>query len=333
MVFRVPGRKINVRDLIDGFIRFLEKTKELGDLLSAANPIHASLPWAAVQSLLMVTTANVQLAGALYMGLEEVVRLLNRGSVYETHIAEAHRHRDADQLKDFEEAFVALYARIASFLASAHRLRKLNALRKAMHAVWRPEDIIEFRDDCDKLANQLSPKKRIFAMSTPPRTLYDRILEINSSTTDITRQLSKTNDDVKEILQRCNRQRRTEVLNWVSTIPVEDHHYLAKKDRIPKTGGWIMDTEQFKFWDEADEPLLLWLHGIRQFPHPSLAQGNGANLTLQSVLARRSLSLGSWTTSKLLSATWKLSRMQVPPSNKMAHDKNWSRLFLLFAIR
>ncbi|KAB5513359.1 hypothetical protein GE09DRAFT_632433 [Coniochaeta sp. 2T2.1] len=73
------GRSIKVRDILDGFIKLLEKTKKIGDLASAADPVHAGLPWAVIRALLMVTTANSQQAGALYTGLEEVVRLLNRG--------------------------------------------------------------------------------------------------------------------------------------------------------------------------------------------------------------------------------------------------------------
>lgn len=52
--FRIPGRRIKIRDLIDGFIKLFEKTKKIGDLASAADPVHAGLPWAVVRTLLMV---------------------------------------------------------------------------------------------------------------------------------------------------------------------------------------------------------------------------------------------------------------------------------------
>jgi hypothetical protein len=196
------------------------------------------------------------------------VRLLNRGLAYEAHIADARRHRKAEQLEGFRNALVALYARVARFLASACRVQKLNTFHKAAHAFWKPEDIIGFQGDCKELEAAVS-KEAELCNAFATRTLYDTLLEINTSTSDMSYQISETNDHVKDILQQCNREKRTKVLTWTSTIAVQDHHELSRKDRTPKTAEWILDTEEFKSWYHADEPLLLWLHGNRQFrPRP-----------------------------------------------------------------
>ena len=122
-------------------------------------------------------TADRQQAGALFTGLEEVVCLLNRGLAYEAHIAEAKRHRvPPEQFKAFGDALVTLYARVTKFLASACRLKQVNTVHRAVHAFWRPEDIIEFQPDCKNLEEVISKQAKLcgfFATQASCATLLD----------------------------------------------------------------------------------------------------------------------------------------------------------------
>ena len=52
--FRFLGQSIRIRDLLDGFVKVLDKIKKIGDIATAADPVHAGLPWAVIRALLMV---------------------------------------------------------------------------------------------------------------------------------------------------------------------------------------------------------------------------------------------------------------------------------------
>jgi hypothetical protein len=52
--FEVRGRKINIRNMISGICKGLEKFKQIGDVAAQADPVHVGLPWAGVRFLLVV---------------------------------------------------------------------------------------------------------------------------------------------------------------------------------------------------------------------------------------------------------------------------------------
>lgn len=53
-VLTVRGHKIKVRGVADNIVKFLDKFKDVGDLLASLDPAHAGIPWAAVKLLLAV---------------------------------------------------------------------------------------------------------------------------------------------------------------------------------------------------------------------------------------------------------------------------------------
>ena len=52
---RFAGQEINLRNMMDTWVRFLDRIKHIGDIAVNADPIHAGLPWAAVRFLLTVS--------------------------------------------------------------------------------------------------------------------------------------------------------------------------------------------------------------------------------------------------------------------------------------
>jgi hypothetical protein len=49
------GQKVYVRDILEKVAFWLEKVKDVGDVLVQYDPAHASLPWAGARFLLMVS--------------------------------------------------------------------------------------------------------------------------------------------------------------------------------------------------------------------------------------------------------------------------------------
>jgi hypothetical protein len=84
-----------------------------------------------------------------------------------------------------------------------------------------------------------------------------------------TQSLEKTATDTKALLRalRLEEQEKDDnmyALDWVSELPVLDHHVDAKNGRAPGTGQWVFRKPEFVGWDSTPKASFLWIHGIRK---------------------------------------------------------------------
>lgn len=57
-VWTVGKHKIQLRDVASNVVKFLDKFKEVGDVVTSIDPLHAGLPWAAFKVLLEVRQSS-----------------------------------------------------------------------------------------------------------------------------------------------------------------------------------------------------------------------------------------------------------------------------------
>jgi hypothetical protein len=206
--------------------------------------------------------------------------MLNRCWAYQVQLREAQRHQDPQQLEGLEEALIALHMRILRFLCSAYQTRQRNAMQRAFHSFWKPTAIIDFKNDCERLENAIQAECdacSVFStkamneaiMETAERAadtnaLLGAIMESMKLTADFHPQISAIQGNVNLLRLESGQKQRQDAIQWISNIPVRDHHELSKKDRTPGTREWIFSEEDFRHWHLSDEPILLWVHGIRK---------------------------------------------------------------------
>ena len=54
-------------------------------------------------------------------------------------------------------------------------------------------------------------------------------------------------------------QRREKILDWISTSENESKHKAIRMPRVPGTGEWLLETEEFMTWRMGEEPpSVLW---------------------------------------------------------------------------
>ena len=54
-------------------------------------------------------------------------------------------------------------------------------------------------------------------------------------------------------------QRREKILDWMSTSENESKHNAIRMPRVPGTGEWLLETEEFMTWRMGEEsPSVLW---------------------------------------------------------------------------
>ena len=121
---RKRGDSIILRDVFEKLIKWVQKFKEIGDIVVQYDPGHATLPWAAVRFLLQLSINDVQTFGAMAEGLEVCSQSITRGS-----IIEALYLRETSPAKDnLQVALVRLYAIILRLLSNALRYYGRNTL-------------------------------------------------------------------------------------------------------------------------------------------------------------------------------------------------------------
>ena len=53
------------------------------------------------------------------------------------------------------------------------------------------------------------------------------------------------------------------VLEWLSPLNPQQTHVDVRSQRLPGTGLWLLDKDEFKRWRyDALSPHILWCHGI-----------------------------------------------------------------------
>jgi len=161
--------------------------------------------------------------GALLVGLENAMSVINRCKVYESLSLLNIQAREIGQpLENFESALQSLYAAILRFLSCAIYLYKKNTGSRAISAFLQPEKVSSFVKEFQDLEQgvdiEVENWERMHGR-TWQKKVEERVLRIDSRVTSLWK-LSSQED-------QCG------LLMWISEIPYEEIHYLTKKARTP----------------------------------------------------------------------------------------------------
>ncbi|KAL7270204.1 hypothetical protein RUND412_007099, partial [Rhizina undulata] len=55
---------------------------------------------------------------------------------------------------------------------------------------------------------------------------------------------------------------RSKILEWLSRVPFENHHFFIRPFRQDATGKWLLQKRDFISWKDSSSSSILWLHGI-----------------------------------------------------------------------
>ncbi|KAF3384594.1 hypothetical protein F1880_001890 [Penicillium rolfsii] len=222
--FQQFNRTIELKEIADKVLSWLQKFIVAGDIAVNVDPLHAGLPWAGIRLLAQAATAGREQMQALLRGLDRVLCVMYRCQLYELLLTANETSTQARH--NLRQALIKLYSKILKFLATAILIYEKNSVRRAF-AAWTSDDLLRFEKDCQELESGA---------------------ELAASVTSTWGLLQEN--------------RAAEILAWVSDIPYEDHHKAACKNRIKNTGGWIFKDKRYKQWYESQDSAILWLHGI-----------------------------------------------------------------------
>ena len=213
--------------------------------------------------------------GALLSAVEKVTYLINRCRIYELLYLRQKSHEPKDSpgalaLENLEQALMALYATILILLSKAGSLYEKSSLARTIYGFLNPKEVATFLQQCQSLEKRVE-----FEAENCERT-YGRKLQtdatgmiqkLSQKLIDLESPILRIDSRVIRLYQTMEDSERLHILNWISSIPYEVHHYFARKGWTQGTGQWLLDHSQYREWRDSSASVILWLHGPRKFWH------------------------------------------------------------------
>jgi hypothetical protein len=195
---------------------------------------------------------------ALLASTERIVRIVNRGQVYELVYTMENTPRIA--LENLRSALVELYGASLALLANAGKLFSQNAARRTVYAIFHPSETADLFSELTELETKLCFEVEVCESgrnADADARLLDLLHGLNAP-------LTRIDKTVYTLLERVNSKEQLEILDWISTIPYGKHHNTVKEDRTSDTCQWLLQHERFREWEGASSSAILWLRGSRK---------------------------------------------------------------------
>lgn len=243
------GTTIIVRDLVEKMLVWVNKVKDVGDIIVSYDPGHAALPWAAVRLLLTIAVEDSQSFGILIEGLEQITKLIAQCKVLEDLYS-----RSAGNT-GFDEALLGFYVAILTFESHAIQIYRKSTASRVISAIKLPSNKLQ-----DGLKMVWVKHQRVADCTRLIDAQYIRHFE------DILRQFKQPIVRSATILQDYQdslelRERET-LLRWLSTVPYRKHHKLKLSERLEGSCEWLLNSTDYIQWKDSSASSILWLNGI-----------------------------------------------------------------------
>ncbi|KAF8428797.1 hypothetical protein EV426DRAFT_527835, partial [Tirmania nivea] len=242
------GDDIVLRHVGLKILHWVNRFKEVGDIIMQFDPGHAALPWAGFRFLLKICLAEEETKDTILIGLEKIAPLINRCTVYELF----YLHMDNTASHNLEKSILRLYIAILKFLAKAIQRLKENRIK----AVFTTEDISNDLRDIEDLGRTVAVDADVTeAQST--RMGFERLQKLLE---DVHLRLDAIEQKLESTMSHL-KLRESEILQWISEIPYTEHHTHISKSRLGGTTDWLLKREEYRNWRAISASKLLLLRG------------------------------------------------------------------------
>ncbi|GKU08491.1 hypothetical protein FLAG1_11389 [Fusarium langsethiae] len=259
------GRRIVLRDVLAKIASWLGSFKTIGDLVSQIDPVHAGIPWSAIKLVLSAITADNEQMGLVIIGMEQVICIIARCSIYHQLYLEnvvKTTEKQAQATRQLSNAMARLYAKVFSFLASYIRLLDRNGAVRVLKTFFHPSEVAEKLNEMGNLETRVTTEANV-CQGTMAQSAFQQMDENSQNNLQKLREMASHFDgQMEQLWKYLNEDERCKILQWVSDIPYESDHYIARKGRVEGTGDWLISHEVYATWHNSDRSTLLWLNGI-----------------------------------------------------------------------
>ncbi|KAF8249261.1 ankyrin [Wilcoxina mikolae CBS 423.85] len=236
------GKTINLSETFDSILAWMNKFKQIGDIIVQYDPVHSAL--------------DSQKRGALLVGIEAIGNAVTRCTIYESLYLGGAKVTDG-----LEGALVALYSAALVYLAKAKSYFCQNPGKRIVSAFFDTDEHTNFLVNIQTKESELQKYLNLAKAEYSQAQLRGLLEGLRRPIERIEVKVDEIQDRFKEIRDVLSAERRVAILKWLSVVKYEAHHSRALADREPGTGAWLLRRPDFNAWRNSDKSTLLWLYG------------------------------------------------------------------------
>ncbi|KAM0712300.1 hypothetical protein Q7P37_011395 [Cladosporium fusiforme] len=253
--FPYKGKKVVFREYTTDIIGWLTKA---GDIAVQFSPPQAAVPWGVLKGLMNIAIVDAEQMAALLQVTDRVVRVIDRGVVYESAYL---RDEGADLSEEIagplEKSLTAMFTTALNVLAETIYLLGKNTFMRGLASLYNEGSV-------DKSLAQIdAEEQKVFKDAADCEAKRSKKADDR-----ITKMLGKLNEPitridagVRHLLRDVEAKDHLNMLEWISDIPYGRHHNRVKRNRTPGSGKWLLEDPRFREWDQDSTSSIFWLQG------------------------------------------------------------------------
>jgi hypothetical protein len=198
---------------------------------------------------------------ALLASTDKIVRIVNRGQVYEG-IYKPESTHNKPALKNLLDALVDLYKATLELLAESELFSK-NTPDQIIYAILHPGKTKSLVSNLDDLETKLDLEVQACQSAWSAdanKQLTDLLYRLDAP-------LTRVDERVGDLLERVDETEHLQILDWISPILSGKHHDEKKGSRTPGTCEWLLRHDRFREWERTSSSMIFWLQGSRECRH------------------------------------------------------------------
>lgn len=233
--------------------------QQLGDIIIPFAPQAASAPWGLIRGVLQIPVSYDQQMLALLTTVDEVLKVVYRGQLFEMLYSPEKVHGDV--LQTLHTELQGIYKSALELIAHTQKQLSHRTAKNAFEAIVNPDSADGVLSDLEARHIKLISAAQLcegFRSAEADRRLTDAMRAIHEP---LIRFEAKCETYFKEL----ESTRRIETLEAISRIPYTSHHQEYQEKRTPKTCTWLLEDDLFRTWKNSSSPGVFWLWGNRAF--------------------------------------------------------------------
>ncbi|CZR59898.1 uncharacterized protein PAC_09792 [Phialocephala subalpina] len=250
--FRVGDHEIVLRDVAASIVNSLT---QIGDIAVQFAPPQASIPWSVVKAVMQIPVIESAQMCLLLTSTEKIVRIINRGQVYELVYTPENTPKPA--LENLQDVLVNLYSACLKLLANSSKLFSKSTAAQTVYAILHPGKADSLFLDLAELELKLSYEVEACegGRSAAADDYLTRLLR------NLDAPLARVDTRVCTLLEHLDEEKQRELLDWISKIPFGKHHDEVTESRTLGTCEWLLQHDRFREWEQTSSSVILWLQG------------------------------------------------------------------------
>lgn len=257
------SRLFNAKNLTK-IANIVKRFIQVGDTVVQYDPVHTALPWAAVRLLLQLALDSSECSSAVEMGLKDATSIVARCSIMEFLYLPATTQAE----KTFEADVLELYVSVIKFMNEVKGYLGGGRVRRILGSVSRREDLEASHKHVMSLEKKVQDQKqlvdgeRVASIRMDISRNAESLKELRKALEEFEAPFVVALDKIGDLHATLKETERTNLLKWLSTVPVKQHHdsMLASRNP-PQVGSWLLTDATFQTWRESDISESFWLHG------------------------------------------------------------------------